>query len=232
MTEPDPKPVALVIDDEIQIRRFLRLALENEGYRVYEAGTGQEGLTAVVFRRPDVIILDLGLPDLEGTEVLKRLREWSTTPVLVLSVRQEIEQKVMALDQGADDYLTKPFHAAELAARLRAIRRHSSTELAESAYQTGSIQLDFSARRVTNKGVEVHLTATEYALLRILAKNHGKVVTHRQLLREVWGPQAEQQSQYLRVYMNHLRKKLETSSEASSRFIKTEPGIGYRLEEC
>jgi len=228
MTDSASQPVALVIDDEVQIRRFLNLALEAEGYRVFEAGTGQEGLTAAVYRRPDVIILDLGLPDLDGVEVLKRLREWSKTPVLVLSVRQELEQKVAALDNGADDYLTKPFHAAELAARLRAIRRHSPAGPAESVYQAGSLQVDFSARRVTRKGAEIHLTATEYALLRILAQNHGKVVTHRQLLREVWGPQAEEQSQYLRVYMNHLRKKIESPPD-SAKLILTEPGIGYRL---
>jgi len=230
MTEPISQPVALVIDDEIQIRRFLKLALETEGYKVYEAETGQEGLTSAVYRRPDVIILDLGLPDLDGTEVLKRLREWSQTPVLVLSVRQDIDQKVAALDHGADDYLSKPFHAAELAARLRAIRRHSPSEPAESTYKTGSLQLDFRARQVTQNGHLIHLTATEYALLRILARNHGKVVTHRQLLREVWGPQSEEQSQYLRVYMNHLRKKIETDAN-SSRLILTEPGIGYRLVE-
>jgi len=228
MTGTPSQPVALVIDDEVQIRRFLKLALETEGYRVFEAETGQEGLTAAVYRRPDVIILDLGLPDLDGIEVLKRLREWSKTPVLVLSVRQELEQKVEALDQGADDYLTKPFHAAELVARLRAIRRHSPTEPTESVYQAGSLLLDFSTRQVTKNGKEIHLTATEYALLRILAQNHGKVVTHRHLLREVWGPQAEEQSQYLRVYMNHLRKKIETPLD-SSKLIKTEPGIGYRL---
>ena len=228
MTESGSQPVALVIDDEVQIRRFLKLALEAEGYRVFEAETGQAGLTAAVYRRPDAIILDLGLPDMDGLEVLKRLREWSKTPVLVLSVRQEIEQKVAALDHGADDYLTKPFHAAELSARLRAIRRHSPAEPTDAVYQSGSLQVDFNAHRITKKGDEIHLTATEYALLRILAQNHGKVVTHRQLLREVWGPQAEEQSQYLRVYMNHLRKKIESASD-SFKLIKTEPGIGYRL---
>ncbi|MEI7880634.1 MAG: response regulator [bacterium] len=220
--------MALVIDDEVQIRRFLKLALEAEGYRVFEAETGQEGLTAAVYRRPDVILLDLGLPDMDGLDVLKRLREWSKTPVLVLSVRQEIEQKVAALDHGADDYLTKPFHAAELAARLRAIRRHSPTEPAESVCHAGSLVMDFGARRVTRKGAEIHLTATEYALLRVLAQHHGKVVTHRQLLREVWGPHAEEQSQYLRVYMNHLRKKIEDSAD-SAKLIQTESGVGYRL---
>ena len=230
MTTPASQPVALVIDDEVQIRRFLKLALESEGYRVFEAETGQEGLTAAVYRRPAVILLDLGLPDMDGLDVLKRLREWSKTPVLVLSVRQEIEQKVAALDQGADDYLTKPFHAAELAARLRAIRRHSPAEPTESVYCVGALILDFSTRCVTRKGQEIHLTATEYALLRVLAQHHGKVVTHRQLLREVWGPQAEDQSQYLRVYMNHLRKKIEDASDPA-KLIQTESGVGYRLIE-
>jgi two-component system KDP operon response regulator KdpE len=230
MTVSVSQPVALVIDDEIQIRRLLKIALETEGYKVFEAETGQDGLSAAVFRRPDVIILDLGLPDLDGVAVLKRLREWSKTPVLVLSVRQEIEQKVAALDCGADDYLTKPFHAAELTARLRTIRRHSPNAPSESVYQAGSLLVDLGARRVTSKGEEVRLTATEYALLRILVQHHGKVVTHRQLLREVWGPQAEEQSQYLRVYMNHLRKKLEPTP-GSPRLIKTESGIGYRLAE-
>jgi len=223
------QPVALVIEDEIQIRRFLKIALEAEGYRVYESETGQNGLSAAVFRRPDVIILDLGLPDLEGTEVLKRLREWSQTPVLVLSVRQEIEQKVMALDLGADDYLTKPFHAAELTARLRAIRRHAPAGPVESVYRNGVLEVDFGAHRVTRDGLEIRLTATEYALLRVLTQHHGKVVTHRQLLREVWGPQAEEQSQYLRVYMNHLRKKIE-AGPGGPKIIRTESGVGYRVE--
>lgn len=228
MTEPVPHPVALVIDDELQIRRFLRLALEAEGYQVVEAVSGQEGLAAVAYRRPEVVILDLGLPDMDGVAVLGRLREWSKVPVLVLTVRQDVEQKVEALDKGADDYLTKPFHAAELTARLRAIRRHAQADPVLSTYRNEFIEVDFASRRVMVRGREIALTATEYALLRVLALNHGKVVTHRQLLREVWGPQAEEHSQYLRVYMNHLRKKIEPEP-SNPQFLQTESGIGYRL---
>ena len=228
MTVPANKPAALIVDDEVQIRRLLRLVLEAEGYAVHEAGTGQEGLSAAAYTRPEVIILDLGLPDMDGVEMLKRLREWTAVPVLILSVREDVEQKVNALDHGADDYLTKPFHAAELAARLRAIRRHSAVEPAAAVYETGTLRIDFGERAVTREGRDVHLTGTEYSLLRVLAQHEGKVVTHRQLLREVWGPKAEEQSQYLRVYMNHLRKKIE-ADPARPRLIRTETGIGYRL---
>lgn len=230
MTDIKNKPIALVVDDENQIRRLLQLALDTEGYVVYEAASGQEGLAAAAFRKPDVILLDLGLPDLDGMEVLKRLREWSKIPVLVLSVRQDVQDKVTALDLGADDYLTKPFHAAELTARLRAIRRHSPVEPEQPEYKSGSLYIDFLSRKVIVGDNEVHLTATEYALLRVLVQNEGKVVTHRQLLRTVWGPNSEEQSQYLRVYMNHLRKKIEINP-AEPRLIKTEPGIGYRMVE-
>jgi len=228
MTGAKGKPAALVIDDEIQIRRLLRIALEAEGYAVYEAKSGQEGLTTAVFRRPEVIILDLGLPDMEGTEVLKRLREWSKVPVLILSVREGVQEKVVALDMGADDYLSKPFHPDELMARLRVLRRHSPLESEESVFESGPLRIDYFLRRVTVHGKEIHLTATEYTLLRVLARHEGRVVTHRQLLREVWGPDAEDRSQYVRVYMNHLRKKLEMDP-AQPRLIKTEPGIGYRM---
>ena len=222
------RSTALVIDDELAIRRLLRVALEAEGYSVCEAESGRTGLAEIAFRRPDLVILDLGLPDLDGVEVLKRLREWSRVPVLVLSVREDIQDKVAALDLGADDYLTKPFHPAELAARLRVLRRHSAVEPESAVVETGPLKIDFAARIVCKNGDQVHLTATEYALLRVLARHQGKVVTHRQLLREVWGPKAEEQSQYLRVYMNHLRKKLETDPSRPN-LIQTEPGIGYRL---
>ncbi len=220
--------VALIIDDEKQIRRLLRLALENSGHRVFEAETGQAGLDEVVYRRPDIVLLDLGLPDMEGLKALRKLREWSDVPVLILSVRDEAEEKVEALDAGADDYLTKPFDTAELLARIRVAQRRSLTETGEPVFSSGPLCVDFAARQVKLSGSEIKLTPTEYSLLRVLVQNAGKVVTHRQLLRTVWGEKAESQAQYLRVYVTHLRKKLETDADAPS-LIKTEVGIGYRL---
>ncbi|MDD5519429.1 MAG: response regulator [Kiritimatiellae bacterium] len=222
------KPVALIVDDEVAIQRLLRIALENEGYTVYEAETGHAALTEIVYRKPDVIILDLALPDIDGLAVLRRLREWSQVPVLVLSVREEVQDKVTALDLGADDYLTKPFAADELAARLRVLRRNSRQEPEDPVFTSAHLEVDFPSRQVRFDGQEVRLTNNEYALLRVLVKYNGKVVTHRQLLREVWGPNACDQSQYLRVYVNHLRKKLQ-SKQLSTSLIQTEPGIGYRL---
>lgn len=221
-------PVALIIDDEKQIRRLLRLALESECYQVFEAESGQQGLSEAVYRRPDVVVLDLGLPDIEGLGVLRRLREWSRVPVLILSVRDDPEEKVSALDAGADDYVTKPFNTAELLARLRVIQRRSLAEAGEPIFECGSLRVDLAARRVTIAGDDVKLTATEYALLRTLVHHAGKVVTHKQLLRAVWGEKAENQAQYLRVHITHLRQKLELDG-AHARFIKTETGIGYRL---
>jgi len=222
------KPTAVVIDDERQLRKLLRVVLEENGYRVSEAETGKSGLAEVATRRPDVVLLDLGLPDMDGVAVLKRLREWTHAPVLILSVRESAEQKVAALDAGADDYVTKPFDAAELLARLRAIQRRVPGVEEAAFFQTGHLAIDFSSRVVTVSGREVKLTATEYALLRVLALNAGKVVTHGHLLREVWGPNAADQSQYLRVYMNHLRKKIELP-QGKQKLLKTESGIGYRL---
>lgn len=222
------KPLVLVVDDEKSILRLLRLALEAEGYAVKEAETGGQGLALAAQFRPEVLVLDLGLPDLSGLEVIKRIREWSRIPILVLSVRQEVSDKVAALDLGADDYLTKPFHTAELTARLRALRRHSATEPEISVFQSGPLRIDLVSRRVELHGRELHLTPTEYSLLRFLIRHAGKIVTRRQLLREVWGEKAEEQSQYLRVYMAHLRKKIETDP-SSPRMIKNEPGIGYRF---
>ncbi|HEY2922457.1 MAG TPA: response regulator [Candidatus Binatia bacterium] len=222
------KPTALVIDDEVQIRRLLRIVLEGEGYRTIESETGKQGLSDVALRRPDVVILDLGLPDMDGLGILRRLREWSNVPVLILSVRDGPEEKVEALDAGADDYVTKPFDSAELLARLRAIQRRAPALNEDPYFQTGHLAIDFSSHTVTVKGREVKLTATEYALLKVLAQYAGKVVTHQKLLREVWGPNAEDQAQYLRVYMNHLRKKIEIS-DAESKLLRTESGIGYRL---
>ena len=218
---------ALVIDDERPLRRLLRVLLEVQGYQVCEAETGDLGLQLAASRRPDVILLDLGLPDMDGLTVLKRLREWSRTPVLILSVRDREADKVAALDNGADDYVTKPFGTDELLARLRALRRHSPEAFEEPTYAHADVTIDISARKVTVKDSEVHLTATEYALLHELVRHAGKVVLQKQLLRAVWGPDAESQLQYLRVYITHLRKKLETPN--SGRLIETQPGIGYRL---
>ncbi len=222
------KPTSLVIDDEIQIRRLLRIVLEEEGYRVLESETGRQGLSDVALRRPDVVLLDLGLPDMDGLVVLQRLREWSHVPVLILSVRDGPEDKVTALDAGADDYVTKPFDSTELLARLRAIQRRVPFGTEDPYFQAGHLAIDFNTRTVTVDGREVKLTATEYALLKALAQHAGKVVTHKQLLREVWGPNAENQSQYLRVYVTHLRKKIEIPG-APEKLLKTESGIGYRL---
>lgn len=222
------KSTALVIDDERQIRKLLRIILEEQSYRVFEAENGRQGLADVAQRKPDVVLLDLGLPDMDGLTALKRLREWSHVPVLILSVRDEPEDKVAALDAGADDYVTKPFESAELLARLRAIQRRGATTAEEPYFQTGHLAVDFSSHVVTVSGREVKLTATEYALLRVLALNAGKVVTHGHLLREVWGPNAADQSQYLRVYMNHLRKKIEIP-QGKQKLLRTESGIGYRL---
>lgn len=223
-----PNPVALVIDDEIQIRRLLKITLEGNGYRVIEAATGQEGLTEAATKRPDVVLLDLGLPDMDGTEVLKRIREWSRVPVIVLSVREREEDKVAALDNGADDYVTKPFSAAELLARLRVAGRHAKPADDITIFRCGAIEVDLTSRIVRKGGKEVKLTATEYALLRLLVQHAGRVVTHRQILREVWGPAYEEQTHYLRVYIGHLREKLEPDPGRPRVFI-TEPGIGYRL---
>ena len=219
--------IALIVDDEPPIRRLLRLTLEPQGYRVFEADSGQLGLQEAAARRPDVIFLDLGLPDMDGIAALKRLREWSQTPVLVLTVRDRESDKVAALDAGADDYLTKPFSTAELLARLRAVQRRALEAHEEPTFVSGGLTVDLAARTVRVDGQEVHLTATEYGLLRELVRHAGKIVTHKQLLRAVWGPNAESQSQYLRVYITHLRKKLETKT--SGKLIQTEPGIGYRL---
>jgi two-component system KDP operon response regulator KdpE len=220
-------PVALIIDDEIQIRRLLRLALESRGYKVHDAAAGQLGLIEAVNVSPDVILLDLGLPDMDGLEVLKRLREWSDVPVLILSVRDHESVKITALENGADDYVTKPFSTGELAARLAAIRRRNVME-SQAEATLGHLQIDFSARTVHSRGEEVHLTPTEYALFKILARHAGKVVIQKQLLREVWGPQASGQAQYLRVYINHLRRKLSLTDDSDVKLIN-EPGIGYRL---
>ena len=217
MSEEKPT-VALVIDDEVQIRRLLRLTLEANGYKVFEAATGQDGLLEAAQRRPEVVVLDLGLPDLDGVTVLKRLREWSRAPVLVLSVRDRDEDKIAALDNGADDYVTKPFSTGELLARLRVAQRHVQPTPENAVFRSGDLQVDLTARVVTVKGREVKLTATEYALVRLFVRHAGKVLTHRQILREVWGPNSEEQTHYLRVYLGHLREKLEANPGAARAF--------------
>ena len=223
------KPVALIIDDEVQIRRLLRVVLEGENYQVHEAKTGREGLTEIANRRPGIVLLDLGLPDLDGLEVLKRLREWSEAPVLVLSVRDDEQGKVAALDAGADDYVTKPFSSAELLARLRAAQRKTRPEEETSVFKHGNLIVDLTARVVTRAGREVKLTATEYALLRLFVRHPGRVLTHRYILREIWGPKSEEHRQYLRVYVTHLRQKIEPDPTHPA-LIKTESGIGYRFQ--
>jgi len=223
------KPVALIIDDEIQIRRLLRVVLEGENYQVHEAETGQRGLAEIASRRPNIILLDLGLPDMEGLEVLKRLREWSTVPVLVLSVHDDEQGKVAALDAGAEDYVTKPFSTPELLARLRTAQRKTRPEEEVSIFKSGDLIVDLTARVVTRGGHGIKLTATEYALLRLFVRHPGRVLTHRYILREIWGPKSEEHRQYLRVYVTHLRQKIE-ADPTKPRLIKTEPGIGYRFQ--
>ena len=224
------QPLVLVVDDELQIRRLMRLALDGAGYSVVEAETGGLALAQVAARKPAVVILDLGLPDMSGVEVVKKLREWSQVPVLVVTVLAGEADKVAALDAGADDYVTKPFGAAEIAARLRAILRRSQNPDEPARVTFGEIEVDLAARLVRRGGVEVKLTGREYAFLRLLALHRGKVLTHRQILRELWGPKAEANTHYLRVHMTHIRQKLE-SEPHKPRHLRTESGIGYRLVE-
>jgi two-component system, OmpR family, KDP operon response regulator KdpE len=212
----------------VQIRRLLRVALEAENYQVHEAENGNDGLIEIANRKPAIVLLDLGLPDMNGLDVLKRLREWSEVPVLILSVRDDEEGKITALDAGAEDYVTKPFSTPELLARLRAAQRKTRPEEEISVFKSGDLIVDLSARVVTRAGHEVKLTATEYALLRLFVRHPGRVLTHRYILREVWGPKSEEHRQYLRVYVTHLRQKIEADPTKPS-LIRTEPGIGYRF---
>jgi len=223
------KPLALIIDDENQIRRLLRVALEAQNYQVREAETGQQGLVEIANHKPAVILLDLGLPDMDGLAVLKRLREWSETPVLVLSVRDDEAGKVAALDAGAEDYVTKPFSTPELLARLRAAQRKNRPPEETSVLRYGDLGVDLTTRIVTRAGQEVKLTGTQYALLRLFVRHPGRVLTHRYILREIWGPKSEEHRQYLRVYVTHLRQKIE-NDPAAPKLIKTESGIGYRFQ--
>jgi len=221
-------PIVLVIDDEAQIRRFLRISLEANQYQVREAFTGQEGLEQAALLRPDIVILDLGLPDLDGLEVLKRLREWSRVPVIVLSVRDADSDKIAVLDAGADDYLTKPFSVGELLARLRVAQRHTQPVSEASIFQADRLKVDLVRRVVTVNDEVVKLTATEYAFLRLMIQHAGKVLTHRQILREVWGAQYVDETHYLRVYAAQLRRKLE-ADPAHPQLLLTEAGVGYRF---
>lgn len=219
----------LVIEDETPIRRFLRASLESEGYRVNEAASGDEGLKLAVRQPPDVVILDLGLPDMDGHDVLQRLREWYTAPIIILSARDQEPQKIKALDLGADDYITKPFGVGELLARLRTALRHSQrVGPEETTIVIGDLRIDLAARLIHRGGEEVHLTPLEYKLFITMIKHAGKVLTHRFLLREVWGPLDSQENHYLRVFVASLRRKLE-ADPARPRYILTEQGVGYRL---
>jgi two-component system KDP operon response regulator KdpE len=229
MSAEPRKPEVLVVDDEVQIRRLLRITLEAGGFAVRDCSSGQEGLSEIAFRRPDVVVLDLGLPDISGVKVLKRLREWTQVPVLILSVLGHEDDKVAALDAGADDYLTKPFNGREFLARLRVMLRHAQPDDGVSILKFGAVEVDFTRRMVTKAGAEVPLTAKEYALLRLLVSHRGKVLTHRQVLRDVWGPNAEEQTHYLRVYLDRLRRKLEDNPKRP-KFFKTVLGVGYRFE--
>ncbi|MEI7367500.1 two-component system response regulator KdpE [Pectobacterium sp. 1950-15] len=219
----------LIVEDEKEIRRFVRQALEGEGCRVFDAETMQRGLLEAATRKPDLIILDLGLPDGDGIDYIRDLRQWSSLPVIVLSARADEQDKIDALDAGADDYLTKPFGIGELLARLRvALRRHSNTQQETPLVSFGTITVDLLNRQVNRDGQELHLTPIEFRLLATLLANPGKVLTQRQLLAQVWGPNAVEHSHYLRIYMGHLRQKLE-SDPARPRHLLTETAIGYRF---
>ena len=221
-------PRILIIDDETQIRRFLRVALTGHGYIVKEVGTGKAGLDVVAKFSPDLIILDLGLPDIDGLDVVRQLREWSKVPVIILSVKEQETDKITALDAGADDYVTKPFAMGELLARIRAAMRHNVGEEEQPVLQFEDLSIDLIYRRITVDDNEIKLTLTEYEIVKNLAINAGKVITHRSLLRAVWGPSYEKEVQYLRVYIGQIRRKLERDP-SRPRHIITEPGVGYRL---
>ena len=222
-------PVALLIEDEPQIRRFLRTALEAEGWTVHETDTQRQGLIDAGTRKPDLLVVDLGLPDGDGVTLIRELRAWSTVPVIVLSARASENDKIAALDAGADDYLTKPFGMGELLARLRvALRRAATGENGAAVFTLGDLTVDLGARLVLRGGKEVHLTPIEYKLLTALARHAGRVLTHRQLLKDVWGPNAVEHTHYVRVYMTQLRHKLE-DDPSRPKLLLTEPGVGYRL---
>jgi two-component system KDP operon response regulator KdpE len=223
-------PRVLVVDDEPAIRRFLCTSLTAHGYSVFEAVNGQEALAAVLAHRPDLVILDLNLPDLDGVEVTRLLREWSAVPIVILTVQEQETDKITALDAGADDYVTKPFGMGELLARMRVALRRAALPGAEPVFSTGELTVDLARRLVTVGEREVQLTPTEYDLLRVLVTHAGKVLTHRQLLRQVWGVAYQEETHLLRVNMSNLRHKLEPDA-SRPKFIVTEPGVGYRLRD-
>ncbi|MBI3174710.1 MAG: response regulator transcription factor [Chloroflexi bacterium] len=218
----------LIVDDESPIRRYLRAALSAQGFSIYEATNGEEALSAVIADRPDIIILDLGLPDIDGIEVTRRLREWSQTPIIILSVREAEQDKIAALDAGADDYLTKPFGTGELMARMRVVMRRQSNKPEEPILQVDELRMDLARRLVSIRGEEISLTPTEYDILRLLMQNAGKVITHHHLLRQVWGNAYESEMHILRVNISNLRRKIELDP-SRPHYILTEPGVGYRL---
>ncbi len=228
---PDTASLILLVDDELPIRKFLAASLVSAGYQLDEAATGRQALQRASDRPPDLVILDLGLPDMDGQEVLRQLREWLSAPIIILSARDQEQQKITALDHGADDYLTKPFSTAELLARIRVALRHSTGSADASAaatFECGNLKIDFSSRMVTLGAADVHLTPIEYKLLSVLVRSAGKVLTHRQLLKEVWGPLHVQETHYLRVFMASLRRKIE-ADPAQPRYLLTEQGVGYRF---
>lgn len=218
----------LVVDDENSIRKYLRAALSAQGFNVYEAANGEEAVSGAITHHPDVIILDLGLPDCDGTEVTRRLREWSKTPIIILSVREAENDKIAALDAGADDYLTKPFGTGELLARMRVALRRQANKLDDPVFQVDDLKLDVSRRMVTVKSMPIALTPNEYEILRLLLQNAGRVVTHHQLLRQVWGTAYESEMHILRVNISNLRRKIEPDP-ARPHYLLTEPGVGYRI---
>jgi two-component system, OmpR family, KDP operon response regulator KdpE len=226
----DVLPRILVVDDEAQIRKFLRIGLEASAYVVSEARTGAEALAAASAGLPNLVVLDLGLPDMDGVDVIRRLREWASTPILVLSVRSAEAQKVTALDAGANDYLTKPFGVSELLARCRVLLRNQAGTQDQAVLECGELSVDRPARVVHVAGVEIHLSPKEYALLNLLASNRGKILTHQALLRQIWGEAHERDTHYLRVLVGHLRQKL-ADDPAQPRYIVTEQGVGYRLRD-
>ena len=224
-------PTILVVEDEPPLQKFLRLTLSTQNYNVLEAMRGEDGLKLAATSRPDIVIIDLGLPDLDGVEVTRRIREWSAVPIIIISARGKEQDKVAALDAGADDYVTKPFGVGELLARLRVAFRHATAanpQTGEPVFQVGALRVDLARRQVTVNDKPVHLTPNEFRLLSVLIKNAGRVLTHRQLLRQVWGPESNEETHYLRVYMNQLRQKLELDP-ARPQYLLTESGVGYRL---